>query len=67
MKLCSKSEERLLMFQRCWREFFEKHNRAATVIQTAWRSSMASSKLNHGNGDEHGSGTRPGRLRYVNA
>ncbi|KAF6733988.1 Unconventional myosin-IXb [Oryzias melastigma] len=51
-----------LIIQRCWREFFEKHNRAATVIQTAWRSSMASSKLNHGNGDEHGSGTRPGRL-----
>ncbi|KAK7945215.1 hypothetical protein WMY93_000943 [Mugilogobius chulae] len=28
-----------LLIQRCWREFYEKQNRAATVMQTAWRSS----------------------------
>ncbi|RVE62098.1 hypothetical protein OJAV_G00177130 [Oryzias javanicus] len=39
-----------MIIQRCWREFFEKHNRAATVIQTAWRSSMASPKPIHDDG-----------------
>ncbi|MED6260847.1 hypothetical protein ATANTOWER_030193, partial [Ataeniobius toweri] len=29
-----------MIIQRSWREFFEKQNRAATVIQTAWRISL---------------------------
>ncbi|XP_076004368.1 unconventional myosin-IXb isoform X2 [Genypterus blacodes] len=29
-----------MLIQRSWREFYEKHNRAATVIQSAWRSSL---------------------------
>ncbi|KAM4728261.1 unconventional myosin-IXb isoform 2-T2 [Anableps anableps] len=30
-----------MIIQRSWREFFEKQNRAATVIQTAWRISQS--------------------------
>ncbi|XP_027875163.1 unconventional myosin-IXb isoform X2 [Xiphophorus couchianus] len=33
-----------MIIQRSWREFFEKQNRAATVIQTAWRISCCSSQ-----------------------
>ncbi|XP_028282689.1 unconventional myosin-IXb isoform X2 [Parambassis ranga] len=29
-----------MIIQRSWREFYEHQNRAATVIQTAWRSSL---------------------------
>ncbi|XP_011485402.1 unconventional myosin-IXb isoform X2 [Oryzias latipes] len=51
-----------LIIQRCWREFYEKHNRAATVIQTAWRSSVVPLQPNHDKADEPDSGTQPGRL-----
>uniref|UniRef100_A0A8D0DC83 Myosin IXb n=1 Tax=Sander lucioperca TaxID=283035 RepID=A0A8D0DC83_SANLU len=33
-----------MIIQRSWREFYEKQNRAATVIQTAWRSSLKTPK-----------------------
>ncbi|XP_055008136.1 unconventional myosin-IXb isoform X2 [Boleophthalmus pectinirostris] len=33
-----------LLIQRCWREFYEKQNRAATVIQSAWRTSARNSQ-----------------------
>ncbi|XP_072296878.1 unconventional myosin-IXb isoform X2 [Eucyclogobius newberryi] len=46
-----------MLIQRCWREFYEKQNRAATVIQTAWRTSMLTLESEQ---DERGS-TRPGR------
>ncbi|KAF1383643.1 hypothetical protein PFLUV_G00133990 [Perca fluviatilis] len=48
-----------MIIQRSWREFYEKQNRAATVIQTAWRSSL---KHQHETeGDENTAKTRPGR------
>ncbi|KAM4557207.1 unconventional myosin-IXb isoform 2-T2 [Fundulus diaphanus] len=31
------------IIQRSWREFYEKQNRTATVIQTAWRTSLGKS------------------------
>uniref|UniRef100_A0A3Q2P762 Myosin IXb n=1 Tax=Fundulus heteroclitus TaxID=8078 RepID=A0A3Q2P762_FUNHE len=31
------------IIQRSWREFYEKQNRTATVIQTAWRTSLSKS------------------------
>ncbi|XP_033838179.1 unconventional myosin-IXb isoform X2 [Periophthalmus magnuspinnatus] len=46
-----------LIIQKCWREFYEKQNRAATVIQTAWRTSLKSPKSEH---DQRGR-TRTGR------
>uniref|UniRef100_A0A672ZLA6 Myosin IXb n=1 Tax=Sphaeramia orbicularis TaxID=375764 RepID=A0A672ZLA6_9TELE len=53
-----------LVIQRCWREFYEKQNRAATVIQSAWRSSLKNPK--HYQEEEQGtSGTRTGRDRYT--
>ncbi|KAM6918696.1 unconventional myosin-IXb-like [Xenentodon cancila] len=36
-----------LIIQRSWREFYEKHNRAATVIQTAWRSTLRRAQDDH--------------------
>uniref|UniRef100_A0A3B4AN60 Uncharacterized protein n=1 Tax=Periophthalmus magnuspinnatus TaxID=409849 RepID=A0A3B4AN60_9GOBI len=36
-----------LIIQKCWREFYEKQNLAATVIQTAWRTSLKSPKSEH--------------------
>ncbi|KAM9349556.1 unconventional myosin-IXb isoform 2-T2 [Symphorus nematophorus] len=49
-----------MIIQRSWREFYEKQNRAATVIQTAWRSSLK--KPTHEREDEEKtSNTRPGR------
>ncbi|XP_060901288.1 unconventional myosin-IXb-like isoform X2 [Labrus mixtus] len=46
-----------MIIQRNWREFYEKENRAATVIQTAWRSSLKKSKHPH----ENEGTARPGR------
>ncbi|XP_071346328.1 unconventional myosin-IXb isoform X1 [Trachinotus anak] len=46
-----------LIIQRSWREFYENQNRAATVIQTAWRTSLKKSKGKHEGQDD----TRPGR------
>ncbi|XP_034038626.1 unconventional myosin-IXb [Thalassophryne amazonica] len=43
-----------LIIQRCWREFYEKQNRTATVIQSAWRSSLSKE-------DDKTITTRPGR------
>ncbi|XP_013862875.1 unconventional myosin-IXb isoform X2 [Austrofundulus limnaeus] len=40
-----------LIIQRCWREFHEKQNRAATVIQTAWRSS-STKRRNQSEGED---------------
>ncbi|XP_054914132.1 unconventional myosin-IXb isoform X2 [Poeciliopsis prolifica] len=37
-----------MIIQRSWREFFEKQNRAATVIQTAWRVSQSLDLEDHG-------------------
>lgn len=50
------------LFQRSWREFFEKKNKAATVIQTAWRSSLKRPKEGQKN-DDDASDSRPGRSR----
>lgn len=44
------------LIQRCWREFYEKQNRAATVIQTAWRTSLQRSLS-----EDQEENTRPGR------
>ncbi|XP_023121402.1 unconventional myosin-IXb isoform X2 [Amphiprion ocellaris] len=49
-----------VIIQRCWREFYVQQNRAATVIQTAWRSSLKKSKNPHEE-DEDKSKARPGR------
>ncbi|XP_047446077.1 unconventional myosin-IXb isoform X2 [Mugil cephalus] len=46
-----------MLIQRSWREFYEKQNRAATVIQTAWRSSL----IEIHNEDEEESEARTGR------
>uniref|UniRef100_A0A8C6UX19 Myosin IXb n=1 Tax=Neogobius melanostomus TaxID=47308 RepID=A0A8C6UX19_9GOBI len=48
------------LIQRCWREFYEKRNRAATIIQMAWRTSLDRAESQQ---EERGS-TRPGRDRY---
>ncbi|XP_068426009.1 unconventional myosin-IXb isoform X2 [Clinocottus analis] len=49
-----------LIIQRNWREFYENQNRAATVIQTAWRSSLKKSNYQHDTeGDKNVSDTRP--------
>ncbi|XP_042284922.1 unconventional myosin-IXb isoform X1 [Thunnus maccoyii] len=51
-----------MIIQRNWREFYEKQNRAATVIQTAWRSSLKKSKhQNEMEDEEETPDTRPGR------
>ncbi|TDH05911.1 hypothetical protein EPR50_G00127270 [Perca flavescens] len=51
-----------MIIQRSWREFYEKQNRAATVIQTAWRSSLKTPKhQQETEGDENTAKTRPGR------
>ncbi|XP_069013900.1 unconventional myosin-IXb isoform X2 [Embiotoca jacksoni] len=49
-----------LIIQRSWREFYENENRAATVIQMAWKSSLKRSKQQQEKGDGK-SNTRPGR------
>ncbi|KAF0046747.1 hypothetical protein F2P81_000380 [Scophthalmus maximus] len=46
--------------QRSWREFYENQNRAATVIQSAWRSSLKKSKQREKE-DENVSKARLGR------
>uniref|UniRef100_A0A7N8YGX3 Myosin IXb n=1 Tax=Mastacembelus armatus TaxID=205130 RepID=A0A7N8YGX3_9TELE len=53
------------IIQRSWREFYEKENRAATVIQTAWRSSQKRSKHIEMEDDKGKSTTRLGRDRYT--
>ncbi|XP_056276289.1 unconventional myosin-IXb isoform X2 [Pseudoliparis swirei] len=51
-----------LIIQRNWREFYENQNQAATVIQTAWRSSLKKSKQQQETEVEKNmSDTRPGR------
>lgn len=50
------------LFQRSWREFFEKKNKAATVIQIAWRSSLKRPSEGQEN-DKDASDSRPGRSR----
>lgn len=53
-----------LVFQRNWREFHVFQNRAATVIQTAWRSSKKKSNQPNEQKDAEGtSETRLGRDR----
>lgn len=49
------------VFQRSWREFYDNKNRAATVIQTAWRSSLKHKSEKDDGTDK----TRPGRSRYT--
>ncbi|XP_026230998.1 unconventional myosin-IXb isoform X2 [Anabas testudineus] len=50
------------IIERNWREFYEYHNRAATVIQTAWRSSQKRLKQQHETKNNEGtSQTRLGR------
>ncbi|XP_059200954.1 unconventional myosin-IXb isoform X2 [Centropristis striata] len=49
-----------LLIQRSWREFYEKQNRAATVIQTAWKSSLKKPKKQQEKGDDENT-SRPGR------
>ncbi|XP_030259724.1 unconventional myosin-IXb isoform X2 [Sparus aurata] len=49
-----------MIIQRSWREFYENQNRAATVIQTAWRSSLKRPQ-HEAEDDEKMSNTRPGR------
>ncbi|XP_073346792.1 unconventional myosin-IXb isoform X2 [Pagrus major] len=49
-----------MLIQRCWREFYEKQNRAATVIQTAWKSSLKRPQ-HETEDDKKTSNTRPGR------
>ncbi|KAK1879442.1 Unconventional myosin-IXb [Dissostichus eleginoides] len=48
-----------LIIQRSWREFYENQNRAASVIQTAWRISLK--KNDRETEDENPSKERPGR------
>ncbi|XP_053185774.1 unconventional myosin-IXb-like [Scomber japonicus] len=47
------------LIQRSWREFYEKQNRAATVMQTAWRTSLQMSKDEEDT--EKTPNSRPGR------
>ncbi|XP_029380003.1 unconventional myosin-IXb isoform X2 [Echeneis naucrates] len=47
-----------VIIQRSWREFYEKQNRTATVIQAAWRTSLTRSDEEK---DEQTSTTRLGR------
>ncbi|KAM7379577.1 hypothetical protein PAMP_005123 [Pampus punctatissimus] len=54
-----------MIIQRSWREFYENQNRAATVIQTAWRSSLKKHQ-NKMEGEEKTSNTRPGRVSLTN-
>ncbi|XP_033960405.1 unconventional myosin-IXb isoform X1 [Pseudochaenichthys georgianus] len=48
-----------LIIQRSWREFYENQNRAASVIQTAWRISLKNNPRE--TEDENPSKERPGR------
>ncbi|XP_018533370.1 unconventional myosin-IXb isoform X2 [Lates calcarifer] len=55
-----------MIIQRSWREFYENQNRAATVIQTAWRSSLKKSKQKCENkDDEKTPGARLGRDSFT--
>ncbi|KAM9322226.1 unconventional myosin-IXb isoform 2-T2 [Pholidichthys leucotaenia] len=47
-----------MIIQRSWREFYEKQNKAATVIQTAWKSSLKKPKHEH---EEQNEGCQPRR------
>uniref|UniRef100_A0AAQ4RH87 Myosin IXb n=1 Tax=Gasterosteus aculeatus aculeatus TaxID=481459 RepID=A0AAQ4RH87_GASAC len=49
-----------MLIQRNWREFYENQNRAATVIQTAWKSSLKKSKHQREK-ESNGSENRLGR------
>ncbi|XP_041804694.1 unconventional myosin-IXb isoform X2 [Chelmon rostratus] len=49
-----------MIIQRSWREFYEKQNRAATVIQAAWRISLKRSEHEKEDGEKT-SKPRPGR------
>lgn len=53
-----------ILFQRSWREYYEKKNRAATVIQSAWMSSLKRPPLQPGYGQPP-SQPRLGRDRYT--
>lgn len=61
------ADQQFLFLQRSWREFFENQNRAATVIQTAWRTSLKrpNDQQEDGGGDKKTSSNRPGRDRYT--
>ncbi|XP_042353404.1 unconventional myosin-IXb [Plectropomus leopardus] len=50
-----------MIIQKCWREFYEKQNRAATVIQTAWRSSLKKPEHPYATEDGESTQTRSGR------
>lgn len=54
--------QHITLFQRSWREFYEKQNQAATVIQMAWRTSLKRSSEEHKQ-DEESSASRQGRDR----
>ncbi|XP_074507892.1 unconventional myosin-IXb isoform X2 [Sebastes fasciatus] len=47
-----------LLIQRSWRQFYEKQNLAATVMQTAWRTSLDKHETED---DKNTSKARPGR------
>ncbi|XP_054618335.1 unconventional myosin-IXb isoform X2 [Dunckerocampus dactyliophorus] len=52
-----------LIIQRSWREFSEKRSKAASVIQTAWRTSLKrSQKLDQLTNDENSTKGQPGRV-----
>lgn len=53
-----------ILFQRSWREYYEKKNRAATVIQSAWMSSLKRPPHQPGYG-QLPSQPRLGRDRYT--
>ncbi|XP_034558738.1 unconventional myosin-IXb [Notolabrus celidotus] len=50
-----------MIIQRSWREFYEKQNKAATVIQTAWKTSLKKSKHPYEKDNENKSNARHGR------
>ncbi|XP_044076946.1 unconventional myosin-IXb isoform X2 [Siniperca chuatsi] len=53
-----------MIIQRSWRGFYENQNRAATVIQTAWRSSLKKSKQQHEDAEKT-SKAQPGRDSFT--
>lgn len=60
-------DEEIPVFQRGWRGFHkENRNRAATVIQTAWRISLKRTEYLSQQGDgKNMIKNRPGRQRYT--
>ncbi|PWA29990.1 hypothetical protein CCH79_00009606, partial [Gambusia affinis] len=55
-----------MIIQRSWREFFEKQNRAATVIQTAWHISQSLDLGDHKNvlcSSQHGASSMKHSLK----